>query len=346
MGRKLFLISVLAVIAAAVAATIASASSVITTGQSGVSVNLPGGSQLPPVGTLPQCSDLKDNDGDGLTDLADPDCSGPLDSTESGTSGTGDTGTTTGGTTTGRHHDHSPADHHQRRRRHTTTSSGGSASGPGNTTTGGSGGTVGGGGQGSGATSTGRHGNRGHIGSSRHGHVRIKPDQDSSPMPQTPERKPNGVPTNANPGLTIANFGAAPAGVPDFVISQFSIPPFLLPIYQACGTQYGIPWQVLAGHQPDRDRLRHQPQRLHRGRRRLDAVHPVHLEGVRRRRQRRRARRPVQPGRRDLRRGPLPQGRRRRQGHPPRRSSPTTTPPGTSTRSSSTPVSTASCPPT
>ncbi len=35
-------------------------------------------------------------------------------------------------------------------------------------------------------------------------------------------------------------------GVPNFVIDQFSIPPFLLPIYQACGTEYGIPWQVLA----------------------------------------------------------------------------------------------------
>ena len=35
-------------------------------------------------------------------------------------------------------------------------------------------------------------------------------------------------------------------GVPNFVIDQFSIPPFLLPIYQACGTQYSIPWQVLA----------------------------------------------------------------------------------------------------
>ncbi len=27
---------------------------------------------------------------------------------------------------------------------------------------------------------------------------------------------------------------------------SFEIPPFLLPIYQACGTEYGIPWQVLA----------------------------------------------------------------------------------------------------
>ena len=30
------------------------------------------------------------------------------------------------------------------------------------------------------------------------------------------------------------------------MIDQFEIPPFLLPIYQACGTQYGIPWEVLA----------------------------------------------------------------------------------------------------
>jgi hypothetical protein len=36
------------------------------------------------------------------------------------------------------------------------------------------------------------------------------------------------------------------AGVPGFFIESFRIPPFLLPIYQAAGTAYGIPWQVLA----------------------------------------------------------------------------------------------------
>jgi murein DD-endopeptidase MepM/ murein hydrolase activator NlpD len=36
-------------------------------------------------------------------------------------------------------------------------------------------------------------------------------------------------------------------GVPDFFIDNFRIPPFLLPIYQAAGIQYNIPWQVLAG---------------------------------------------------------------------------------------------------
>ena len=55
-----------------------------------------------------------------------------------------------------------------------------------------------------------------------------------------------GAPTAANPTTTIAPFGPAPIGVPNFVIDSFEIPPFLLPIYQACGTEYGIPWEVLA----------------------------------------------------------------------------------------------------
>ncbi len=38
----------------------------------------------------------------------------------------------------------------------------------------------------------------------------------------------------------------SPLAVPNFLINQFEIPPFLLPIYQACGTEYGIPWTVLA----------------------------------------------------------------------------------------------------
>jgi murein DD-endopeptidase MepM/ murein hydrolase activator NlpD len=55
-----------------------------------------------------------------------------------------------------------------------------------------------------------------------------------------------GAPTTANPSTTIAPFGPAPIGVPNFIIDSFEIPPFLLPIYQACGTEYGVPWQVLA----------------------------------------------------------------------------------------------------
>jgi len=62
-----------------------------------------------------------------------------------------------------------------------------------------------------------------------------------------PVRTPDGRPTSSNPGLSVAEFGPTPVeGVPSFMINQFEIPPFMLPIYQACGTQYGVPWPVLA----------------------------------------------------------------------------------------------------
>ena len=40
--------------------------------------------------------------------------------------------------------------------------------------------------------------------------------------------------------------GPAPIGVPNFFIDSFQIPPFLLPIYQAAGSEYDVPWQILA----------------------------------------------------------------------------------------------------
>jgi Transglycosylase SLT domain len=70
------------------------------------------------------------------------------------------------------------------------------------------------------------------------------------PLPKAPDGgsqfTAGGAPTTLNPTTTIAPFGPAPIGVPNFVIDSFEIPPFLLPIYQACGTEYGIPWEVLA----------------------------------------------------------------------------------------------------
>jgi hypothetical protein len=59
-------------------------------------------------------------------------------------------------------------------------------------------------------------------------------------------RSSGGAPTPSNPTFSLAESGAAPLGVPNFFIEKFRIPPFLLPIYQAAGTEYGIPWQVLA----------------------------------------------------------------------------------------------------
>jgi hypothetical protein len=63
----------------------------------------------------------------------------------------------------------------------------------------------------------------------------------------TPIRQGNGVPTPANPTFSQALPGPAPIGVPNFFIDKFRIPPFLLPIYQAAGIEYGIRWEVLAG---------------------------------------------------------------------------------------------------
>ena len=52
-------------------------------------------------------------------------------------------------------------------------------------------------------------------------------------------------PSALTPSLPLA-LESSISGVPSFFIESFRIPPFLLPIYQAAGTAYGIPWQVLA----------------------------------------------------------------------------------------------------
>jgi hypothetical protein len=60
-------------------------------------------------------------------------------------------------------------------------------------------------------------------------------------------RNPDGSPTPDNPGFVDALPGpSTAAGVPNFVIRKFRVPPFLLPIYQAAGIEYGIRWEVLA----------------------------------------------------------------------------------------------------
>src|SRR6185312_5762783 len=56
----------------------------------------------------------------------------------------------------------------------------------------------------------------------------------------------DGSPAPTNPSFSLATVGAARVGVPNFFIDKFRIPPFLLPIYQAAGMQYGIRWEVLA----------------------------------------------------------------------------------------------------
>jgi len=62
----------------------------------------------------------------------------------------------------------------------------------------------------------------------------------------SPAVRADGSPAPANPGYALATPGPARVGVPNFFIEKFRIPPFLLPIYQAAGTQYGIRWELLA----------------------------------------------------------------------------------------------------
>jgi len=201
--------------------------------QSDVSVDLPGGSSVDPGSAVPACSNLGDDDGDGAVDMADPGCSSPLDGDEGGAAPPPTTTTTTPPTTT------------------TTTPPTTTTTGPTTSTT---------------DETPPRDdpsdlpghnpfkdddkGGRSFSGTSEDGGGGSKGAADGAEGPNeipTPEiRRPDGTPTNSNPTVTIGTTGAAPIGVPNFVIEQFSIPPFLLPIYQACGTQYGVPWEVLA----------------------------------------------------------------------------------------------------
>jgi murein DD-endopeptidase MepM/ murein hydrolase activator NlpD len=172
--------------------------------------------------TQPACSNGIDDDGDGLVDGEDPDCTSPADpseepapaagATETGSSIEAPTGTSTengfqAGTPIG------PGEGGVHRNQAIGDSSGGG-------------------------------GNSGGVSApSATAGVQLPSTKSSSGGVQYGS---GGTPTSANPTTTIAPFGPTPLGVPNFLIDSFEIPPFLLPIYQACGTEYGIPWEVLA----------------------------------------------------------------------------------------------------
>ncbi len=222
MTRKLLVIIALGAALAIVAAGTATS---ITVGN--VQVNSP-------TDGVPACSNLNDDDGDGLVDLGDPGCSGPLDTSEYNAPTSGGSGGSSGGGTTTSGGSGS-----------TTTTTGGGTT----TTTGGSGG------GGSGTSSRGKAGKKttggktpGLFGKQAKKGKGAKDvaKGEKAKIEQPTLRNPDGSPAKTNPSLTVAQFGPAPIGVPNFVIDSFEIPPFLLPIYQSCGTEYGIPWQVLA----------------------------------------------------------------------------------------------------
>jgi transglycosylase-like protein with SLT domain/peptidase M23-like protein len=66
-------------------------------------------------------------------------------------------------------------------------------------------------------------------------------DDNAAPPPAT-----HAPPAPTNPTFSLAQPGPAAVGVPNFFIDKFRIPPFLLPIYQAAGVEYGIRWEILA----------------------------------------------------------------------------------------------------
>jgi murein DD-endopeptidase MepM/ murein hydrolase activator NlpD len=167
----------------------------------------------------PACANGLDDDGDGLIDSADPACASPEGTSEEGEAAPGATSGSTveapeaegsgrGGLETGATIDGTGVRHNQ---------------------------SIGGGGETTRASG-------GVTAPSATAGVQLPPKTASGGS----EYNNGGSPTDANPTTTVALFGPTPIGVPNFIIESFEIPPFLLPIYQACGTEYGIPWQVLA----------------------------------------------------------------------------------------------------
>jgi transglycosylase-like protein with SLT domain len=181
--------------------------------------------------TAPACANGLDDDGDGLADEADPDCETPADTDEA--SAPAAEGATES--------DPVPAPEEE-------------APAPSPGKKGGleEGSSIGGNGSGGGRGVTPNEGLDNPAAGSPNGAVTAPSANGGGdqPAPEGPDGgspySAGGAPTTANPTTTIAPFGPAPIGVPNFVIDSFEIPPFLLPIYQACGTEYGIPWEVLA----------------------------------------------------------------------------------------------------
>src|SRR6201992_4212139 len=212
----------------------------------------PSTTTTPPATTTPtvrQCSDGIDNDGDGLIDMEDPDCSSPSDNTEGPEVSTSPStpsaatpaspSTSTSGSTEGDPIAAAPEPTKEKPEKHKDFGRGESLEenvkpevrggvAHGETLGDDSGGGKSGGGVKAPSATGG-------------GTQPLPEDGDGGAQFEL-----GGAPNLLNPTTTIPPFGPAPSGVPNFVINSFEIPPFLLPIYQACGTEYGISREELA----------------------------------------------------------------------------------------------------
>ena len=90
-----------------------------------------------------------------------------------------------------------------------------------------------------------RHGpGRGSNNSSKH---KVNKKKKTAAKPSQPQRTPSGVADAVEPDLLVRAAGRRRRSACRTSSSTaFRIPPFLLPIYQAAGIQYDVPWQVLA----------------------------------------------------------------------------------------------------
>jgi len=180
-----------------------------------------------PPAALPACSNEVDDDKDGLVDAEDPDCSSPVDTSEEPTPPNGASSNSDIEAPAGAEAPPAPVTKQGDFKAGATIDAGANPVHHNQSL-----GEVSGGGGSSGGLGA----PSATAGVQLHSQASDGGSQYSS----------GGTPTDANPTITIAPFGPAPIGVPNFVIDSFEIPPFLLPIYQACGTEYGIPWEVLA----------------------------------------------------------------------------------------------------
>ncbi len=79
----------------------------------------------------------------------------------------------------------------------------------------------------------------------RRGHPAGTGGQPLAPAATSPSNPVGTTPATTASPFSFA-FPAPTSTIPDFFISSFEIPPFLLPIYQAAGIEYDVPWPVLA----------------------------------------------------------------------------------------------------
>jgi hypothetical protein len=78
--------------------------------------------------------------------------------------------------------------------------------------------------------------------------------EEKADEPARPRSERRAAPRSRDRGTTPPSPGffdtlpgpSSAGGVPNFIIRKFRVPPFLLPIYQAAGIEYGIRWEVLA----------------------------------------------------------------------------------------------------